>query len=101
MKLILDTHTFLWHADGDPRMSPAATARLVDPANELFLSMVTEWEIAIKVGLNKLVLSSPYEAVDRYTSDPSPLADPSPLCGTYAINTDSTESYHETIASTT
>jgi hypothetical protein len=41
------------------------------------------------------------QAVDRYTSDPSPLADPSPLCGIYAINTDSTESYHETIASTT
>ncbi len=41
MKLLLDTHTFLWHADGDPRMSPSATALLVDPANELFLSMAT------------------------------------------------------------
>ena len=60
MKLLLDTHTFLWHADGDPRMSPSATALLVNPANELFLSMATEWEIAIKVGLKKLVLSSPY-----------------------------------------
>jgi PIN domain nuclease of toxin-antitoxin system len=60
VKLLLDTHTFLWHADGDPRMSPAATALLIDPANELFLSMATEWEIAIKVGLKQLVLSSPY-----------------------------------------
>ncbi len=60
MKLLLDTHTFLWHADGDPRMSPAATALLIDPASELFLSMATLWEIAIKVGLKKLVLSSPY-----------------------------------------
>lgn len=51
MKLLLDTHTFLWHADGDPRMSATATALLVDPANELFLSMATVWEIAIKVGL--------------------------------------------------
>jgi len=41
-------------------MSPSATALLIDPANELFLSMATEWEIAIKVGLKKLVLSSPY-----------------------------------------
>ena len=60
MKILLDTHTFLWHADGDPRMSPSATALLVDPANELYLSMATEWEIAIEAGLKKLVLSGPY-----------------------------------------
>jgi PIN domain nuclease of toxin-antitoxin system len=62
VKLLLDTHTFLWHADGDPRMSPTATALLIDPANDLFLSMATLWEIAIKVGLKKLVLSSPYDS---------------------------------------
>jgi len=56
VRLLLDTHTFLWHADGDPRMSPLATALLIDQANELFLSMATVWEIAIKVGLKKLVL---------------------------------------------
>ena len=60
MKLLLDTHTFLWHADGDPRMSATATALLVDPANDLFLSMASVWEIAIKVGLKKLTLSAPY-----------------------------------------
>jgi PIN domain nuclease of toxin-antitoxin system len=62
VKLLLDTHTFLWHADADPRMSPSATALLADPANELFLSMATEWEIAIKVGIKKLVLSRPFGA---------------------------------------
>ena len=60
MKLLLDTHTFLWHSDGSPQMSHTATALLVDPANELFLSMATAWEIAIKVGLKKLTLSSDY-----------------------------------------
>ena len=34
MRLLLDTHTFLWHADGSPQMSAAATALLVDPAND-------------------------------------------------------------------
>jgi PIN domain nuclease of toxin-antitoxin system len=62
VRLVLDTHTFLWHADGDTRMSPAATALLIDPGNELFLSMAAVWEIAIKVGIKKLVLSSPYVA---------------------------------------
>jgi len=60
MKLLLDTHTFLWHSDGNPRMSVTATSLLVDPTNELFLSMASMWEIAIKVGLKKLTLSSSY-----------------------------------------
>jgi PIN domain nuclease of toxin-antitoxin system len=54
VKLLLDTHTFLLHADGEPRVSPSATALLVDLANELFLSTATVWEIAIKLGLKKL-----------------------------------------------
>ena len=48
MKLLLDTHAFLWHADGNPQMSSTATALLVNPANKLFLSMATVWEIAIE-----------------------------------------------------
>lgn len=60
MKLLLDTHTFLWYADGDPRLSFSAAEQLVDPTNELFLSTASVWEIAIKVGLEKLTLSSPY-----------------------------------------
>ena len=60
MKLLLDAHTLLWHADGSPQMSATATALLVDPANDLFLSLATAWEIAIKVGLKKLTLSSSY-----------------------------------------
>ena len=60
MKLLLDTHSFLWHADGSPQMSATATALAIDPANELFLSMASVWEIAIKVGLKKLTISAPY-----------------------------------------
>lgn len=62
MKLLLDTHVFLWHAGGDPQLSADATALLIDPANELFLSAATLWEIAIKSGLKKLILSAPYLA---------------------------------------
>lgn len=60
MKLLLDTHTFIWHADGNPQISAVATALLIDPANDLFLSMATVWEIAIKMGLKKLTLSAPF-----------------------------------------
>lgn len=60
MKLLLDTHTLLWHADGDAKISAKATALLCDTENELYLSTASIWEVAIKVGLNKLTLSAPY-----------------------------------------
>ena len=53
MRLLLDTHTFLWFILDDPRLSPAARAMLIDPANELLLSPASYWEIAIKVSLGK------------------------------------------------
>jgi PIN domain nuclease of toxin-antitoxin system len=66
VKLLLDTHTFLWHADGDSQMSATATTLLVDPANDLFLSMASVWELAIKTGLKKLRLSAPFAAFARH-----------------------------------
>lgn len=61
MKLLLDTHTLLWHADGDAKMSATATALLTDPANELLLSMASVWELAIKVGIGKLPVNAPLD----------------------------------------
>lgn len=60
MRLLLDTHTVLWAVDEPSRLSPQAVLALEDPANELFVSAATIWEIAIKVGLKKLSLSMPY-----------------------------------------
>jgi PIN domain nuclease of toxin-antitoxin system len=68
MKLLLDTHAFLWLVDGDPNLSKAAELALRDPANELFLSVASIWELAIKVGSGKLRLSDPLDAfVPRWT----------------------------------
>jgi PIN domain nuclease of toxin-antitoxin system len=60
VKYLLDTHALLWFADGDPQLSAKATKVLLDPTNELFLSMASIWELAIKVGLGKLTLSTNY-----------------------------------------
>ena len=47
MRLLLDTHTFLW-LDGSPeQLSPAALAVCEDPTNELYLSVVSAWEIQL------------------------------------------------------
>ena len=61
MNLLLDTHAFLWHAEGNLQMSPAASKVIVDPENELFLSTASVWEIAIKAGIGKLTLAAPFE----------------------------------------
>ena len=62
MTIILDTHTFLWFVNDDPRLGPRATALIEDLANTRFLSVASAWEIAIKMSLGKLVLAQPFAA---------------------------------------
>lgn len=59
MRLLLDTHTFLWLVQDEPRLGNAARAAIVDGANELLLSMASCWEMAIKHAAGKLALPSP------------------------------------------
>jgi PIN domain nuclease of toxin-antitoxin system len=62
VNLLIDTHTLLWHARGDPQLSSTATTLLTDPTNDLFLSMASVWELAVKAGLGKLALAGSYSA---------------------------------------
>jgi PIN domain nuclease of toxin-antitoxin system len=59
MRYLLDTNAFLWFITNDPKMSKVAARIIPDPANEVFVSIVTPWEIAIKVGIGKLTLNEP------------------------------------------
>lgn len=59
MRALLDTHTFIWWANADPALGVAASEALSDAANEIYLSAVTPWEMAIKIALGKLTLSVP------------------------------------------
>ena len=61
MKYLLDTHTLLWFLKGDEKLSDKARRLIDNPCNEKFLSIVSLWEIAIKVGLGKLALNKPFE----------------------------------------
>ena len=61
MRLLLDTHTFLWAVGRNARLSAAARVLLADPANHLLLSVASYWEIAVKVSVRKLVLTAPFE----------------------------------------
>ena len=48
MKLLLDTHLLLWAAEDSHRLSHKARKLILAPANELFFSVASIWEIAIK-----------------------------------------------------
>ena len=59
MRLLLDTCTFLWLATDDPQLSETARRNCRSPANEVFLSALSAWEIAIKHRLGRLPLPEP------------------------------------------
>ena len=61
MRLLLDTHVFLWWAEDNPALSNSARQAIGDEANECFLSIVSCWEMAIKASLGKLRLSPSVE----------------------------------------
>lgn len=59
MKLLLDTCTFLWLAADDPILTRTALGSCRDPDNEVFVSALSAWEIAIKHRLGRLSLPEP------------------------------------------
>ena len=61
MKYLLNTHTVLWFLKGDKKFSDKARRLIDSPRNSKFLSIVSLWEIAVKVSLGKLVLDKSFE----------------------------------------
>jgi PIN domain nuclease of toxin-antitoxin system len=57
MKLLLDTHAFIWWASSSVKLPSAVRAKCSDPATTLLLSVVSVWEMQIKIQLNKLKVS--------------------------------------------
>ncbi len=63
MRLLLDTHTFLWWLSDWERISESARAAIADPDNEVLVSAVTGWEIGIKKARGRLVAPDNLAAV--------------------------------------
>jgi PIN domain nuclease of toxin-antitoxin system len=61
MRILLDTHTLLWIASSNSTLSQTANNLIVDPANVVYVSIVSLWEIAIKVSIGKLNLGKTFE----------------------------------------
>lgn len=65
MKVLLDTHTFLWWNTEDPLLSVHAKEIIEDGRNEVYLSAASVWEIVIKTAKGRLVLP---ESPGKYIS---------------------------------
>jgi PIN domain nuclease of toxin-antitoxin system len=59
MKLLLDTHIFIWYVRNAPELPDVIRDAIRDPGNEIFLSVVSLWESIIKFQLGKLPLPEP------------------------------------------
>ena len=65
MKLLLDTHAFIWWDGDQTKLSAEVLAACESPANTLHLSLVSVWEIQIKTQLGKLTLRLPLADILR------------------------------------
>jgi PIN domain nuclease of toxin-antitoxin system len=66
MKLLLDTHAFLWYITNDPRLPRRAYDAIRDKSNQAYLSVVSVWEALVKHQIGKLALPAP---ADAYIAD--------------------------------
>ncbi len=63
MRILLDTHAFLWAIGDDSKLSDAAKSAYLDSENELFFSAVSYWEIGIKLSIGKLELIENWQQI--------------------------------------
>lgn len=70
MKLLLDTHAFIWMDRQPERLPPKVFEACSSGDNELFLSLASIWEMQIKLGLGKLQLGRPLRQIveDQYAN---------------------------------
>ena len=63
MKYLLDTHTLIWFLEGDKRLSTTAKVIICNNDADVYVSIVSLWEMAIKISLGKLELSQSLDQI--------------------------------------
>jgi PIN domain nuclease of toxin-antitoxin system len=94
MRLLLDTHIFIWWADQPERLSSAALSALEDEANELLFSVASVWEMQIKIQLGKLKLSLPLKEIVKNQQETNDLT-VSPVALTHVLALDALPFHHK------
>jgi PIN domain nuclease of toxin-antitoxin system len=91
MRLLLDTHTFIWACAEPDKLSRAEQQAIADPDNDVFVSAVTAWEIAIKRALGRL--DFPIERFEEFTASMG--FEPLPMTVRHAIAAGALPRHHE------
>ena len=63
MNLLSDTHTFIWSFSNTKKLSPIVAEELKNPANQVFLSVASVWEMQIKIKLEKMIFNDTLENI--------------------------------------
>jgi len=63
MNLLSDTHTFIWSFSNTKKLSPTIASEFKNPANQIFLSVASVWEMQIKIKLGKMVFKDTLENI--------------------------------------
>jgi PIN domain nuclease of toxin-antitoxin system len=63
VRLLLDSHAFVWWAENNPALSSTARIAIADPENEVLVSVAGAWELVIKARLGKLPLPDDVETM--------------------------------------
>ena len=69
MELLLDTHILLWYTESNERLSIEAKKLIEDPTNTLFVSIISFYEVAIKINIGKLKLGKTIPMFYKQTLD--------------------------------
>ncbi|MEQ9297008.1 MAG: type II toxin-antitoxin system VapC family toxin [Cyclobacteriaceae bacterium] len=69
MKLLLDTHTFIWFVEGDISIPPVSQRLIENTSNQCFISSVSLWEMTIKSSLGKLEMSIEIDDLSKILTD--------------------------------
>lgn len=59
MRLLIDTHILIWFLEGNKLLSKSRRQIIANPQNDIFISIVSLWEMAIKISIGKLTLAKP------------------------------------------
>jgi PIN domain nuclease of toxin-antitoxin system len=63
MRTIVDTHILIWFLEGSPTLSKSRRQFIAAAENEIFVSIASLWEMAIKISIGKLILAKPLSEV--------------------------------------
>ena len=63
MKILLDTHVFLWWVSEPEKLPDSMLQHLIDPDIRVFLSVATSWEVQIKIGIGRLELKDQWKNI--------------------------------------